>query len=102
MTPPPPCAPSVRLTGLTIRILIRRRSLRSIGAAPYYYLQTYLECADLDDIIDEFESFDVRGDFTREYDNAVLIFHLYSAPTAEESQNGFYHHSDNRTYGYQQ
>ena len=117
----------------------------------YYYLQTYLECADLDDIIDEysltvdigeirasategltglylpgvdiytdlllsesecdlildsfvdeFESFDVRGDFTREYDNAVLIFHLYSAPTAEESQNGFYHHSDDRTYGYQQ
>lgn len=117
----------------------------------YYYLQTYLECADLENIIDEysltvdideisesategltgfympgvdiytdlllsdsecdlildsfvdeFEAFDVRGNFTREYDNAVVFFHLYSAPTAEEQQNGYYHHSEDRTYGYQQ
>lgn len=117
----------------------------------YYYLQTYLECSDLEDIVNEysltvdigeiqesateslpglylpsvkiytdllltdmecdlildtfvgaFESFDVRGAFTREYDNAVVYFHLYSAPTSEERQNGYYHHSDNRTYGYQQ
>lgn len=117
----------------------------------YYYLQTFLEQADLDDIIDEYsltvelpelqksateglpgffqpsidiytdltlteyendliletfvdalEDFDVRGDYTREDDNALVFFELHSAPSAEESENGFYYHTDNRTYGYQQ
>jgi hypothetical protein len=27
---------------------------------------------------------------------------LHSAPSAEESENGFYYHTDNRIYGYQQ
>ena len=117
----------------------------------YYYLQTFLEHADLDDIIseysltvelaelqesateglpgfflpsidiytdlslseyendliletfvDELEDFDVRGDYTRENDNALVFFELHSAPSAEESENGFYYHTDNRIYGYQQ
>jgi hypothetical protein len=117
----------------------------------YYYLQTFLEQADLDDIITEYsltvelaelqesateglpgffqpsidiytdlslteyendliletfvdalEDFDVRGDYTREDDNALVFFELHSAPSAEESQNGFYYHTDNRIYGYQQ
>ena len=117
----------------------------------YYYLQTFLEQADLDDIISEYsltvelaelqesateglpgffqpsidiytdltlteyendliletfvdalEDFDVRGDYTREDDNALVFFELHSAPSAEESENGFYYHTDNRIYGYQQ